>query len=139
MTMTNKILALLVFLFCSINAMSFNKGLISNELSITDDIRKTSSNNYISDWRHFSNNNMTGVRVGRSNENYTSNGDFRIAISDRPVSMAVTTNKSGNLVDEPDLQEFGECSDFDANSPIGDCIIPMMLLLGLFVGVRKLK
>ncbi|MBQ0008424.1 MAG: hypothetical protein KBT40_06860 [bacterium] len=137
--MTNKILALLVFLFCSINAMSFNKGLISNELSITDDIRKTSSNNYISDWRHFSNNNMTGVRVGRSNENYTSNGDFRIAISDRPVSMAVTTNKSGNLVDEPDLQEFGECSDFDANSPIGDCIIPMMLLLGLFVGVRKLK
>lgn len=139
MTMTNKILALLVFLFCSINAMSFNKGLISNELSITDDIRKTSSNNYTSDWHYFNNNNMTGVRVGRSNENYTSNGDFRIAISDRPVSMAVTTNKSGNLVDEPDLQEFGECSDFDANSPIGDCIIPMMLLLGLFVGVRKLK
>lgn len=141
MTKINKIIALLVLLLCGLNTTASNYKILSDELTIEDDLRDYEYPDYYHwrDWRYFHNNTMTGVKQGRTGANFMFTGDFRITFSTRPVSLAVTTYKDGSLFDTPEVHEFGESPDYDANTPIGDAIIPMLLLMGLYVGLRRIK
>lgn len=74
--------------------------------------------------------------VSLSNFKTTGVSNLDLAFSKRKMSFSLTEPNDGGIMDQESYQEFGECPDFD--TPVGDAIMPMLVLLGIFVGIRYL-
>lgn len=142
---TNKrILVIIMLVVCCFNMEAYNRGnrLVSSDMSIQGDIRKQRNGNGISvsmsgaDASITRSGSMSAASRLRSDQS-----GYGSAFGSSPISLAKTT-RDGDTGEEEgpgqlDPQGFGEPPLKDG--PIGDAIVPMLLLLGLYVAVKRFR
>lgn len=137
MTKMNKIVSLFILVFCCVDAVANNYygRLVSNDICI-----ETGTNEFNAHKQGgggvLTINNMPGVNLGRTTMSSLNNGSYGASLAKRPVSLAYTTSNEVLNAEEP--QGYGGCPDYDTEAPLGDVVFPMVLLLGLLVGIKKL-
>lgn len=115
---------------------SSGASLVSSSLSITGrdfyDSREYHWYLYDNLWKG----NINSGRIVK--DNYNPYVGYNGMLSAKMVTIKAPTKESisGGTFDP---HEFGEAPDFDADAPIGDSIVPMILLLSLLITVKKVR
>lgn len=145
MKTNRRILVIIMLVVCCFNMEAYNRGnrLVSSDMSIQGDIRKQRNGNGISvsmsgaDASITRSGGMSAASRLRSDQS-----GYGSAFGSSPMSLAKTTmmnadGETGPGETNPN-HEFGECPNYDA-TPVGDAIVPMLLLLGLYVAVKRFR
>lgn len=135
------VIFLSMFSLSEMAAYESSVSLVSSDFTITD---RDYSHRYGGRW-DLGHESPINIRYGTINsDRYVSLSNFKttgvsnldLAFSKRKMSFSLTEPNDGGIMDQESYQEFGECPDFD--TPVGDAIMPMLVLLGIFVGIRYL-
>lgn len=144
MKTNRRILVIIMLVLCCFNMEAYNRGnrLVSSDMSIQGDIRKQRNGNGISvsmsgaDASITRSGSMSAASRLRSDQS-----GYGSAFGSSPMSLAKTTRDGdggGEGLEQPAPQEFGESPTYDA-TPVGDAIVPMLLLLGLYFAVKRFR
>ncbi len=147
MKTNRRILVIIMLVVCCFNMEAYNRGnrLVSSDMSIQGDIRKQRNGNGIS--VSMSGADASITRSGGMGMSSVSKG-LRVGNStfvSTPMQFAKLTSNSDSETDMPNPNDFineggGGPSNYDTyNEPIGDAIVPMLLLLGLYVAVKRFR
>ena len=147
MKTNRRILVIIMLVLCCFNMEAYNRGnrLVSSDMSIQGDIRKQRNGNGISvsmsgaDASITRSGSMSAASRLRSDQS-----GYGSAFESSRISLAKTTmdgDGGGEGLEQPAPQEFGESPTYDAEDkgPVGDAIVPMLLLLGLYVAVKRFR
>lgn len=141
---TNKrILVIIMLVVCCFSMEAYNRGnrLVSSDMSIQGDIRKQRNGNGISVSMSGADASITrSGGMSAASRLRSGQSSYGSAFESTPISLAKTTMDSDGGVDVPDQPEDngGAPPMFDS-TPVGDAIVPMLLLLGLYVAVKRFR
>ena len=143
MKTNRRILVIIMLVVCCFNMEAYNRGnrLVSSDMSIQGDIRKQRNGNGISvsmsgaDASITRSGGMSAASRLRSDQS-----SYGSVFGSSPMSLAKTT-RDGDTGEEEgpgqtDPQGFVEPPK---DGPVGDAIVPMLLLLGLYVAVKRFR
>lgn len=144
MKTNRRILVIIMLVVCCFNMEAYNRGnrLVSSDMSIQGDIRKQRNGNGISvsmsgaDASITRSGGMSAASRLRSDQS-----SYGSAFGSGHISLATTTMDGDGGPEQPAPHEFGESPEYDSTdkTPVGDAIVPMLLLLGLYVAVKRFR
>lgn len=145
MKTNRRILVIIMLVVCCFSMEAYNRGnrLVSSDMSIQGDIRKQRNGNGISVSMSGADASITrsggmgmasgskGLRVGQSS--------YGSGFGAGPISMAITTGDADGEEGPGEIDPQGFVEPPKLDSPVGDAIVPMLLLLGLYVAVKRFR